>query len=281
MNTLLALKQAQVSLGLFFGIKDILEIIILSVPLYSFSVWLISDTTKELLFSFYSYCSILLLSFAIGLQTLGFIMLAAAPAALLLCIALHQKTLQQPFVTFKKMVPAEPMVSSWHESLIRECLVVANNNKDITCVLEQRDTVEPFLSSSVQLQSAINHATLSFITSSALYQEEDMLIFSATGNLMAVNAVWKLPTSASWLSGAINPEKLTEHNTLFYSTHFDAITLSLSHKKRLFAVIFSGEKYENLSAAQALTLIQKHVTTKTSFKELTHVSQTSQRERAS
>lgn len=281
MDILLALKQAQVSLGLFFGIKDILEIFILSLPIYAFSTWLIADTNKQLLLSFYGYCAALLLSFAFGLQTLGFALLVASPAALLLCIALHQKTLQKNFVTFKKMVPAETTVSSWHESLIRECLVIANNNENITCVLEQRDAVEPYLASSVPLQCTIDHATLSFITSSTHYQEESMLIFSSTGNLIAANAVWKMPTSASWLSGAINLEKLIEHNTLFYSTHFDAITISLSHKKRLFTLIFDGKKYENLSATQTLVLLQKQTLSTTSLKELNHVSQTTQRERAS
>lgn len=281
MDILLALKQAQVSLGLFWGIKDVLEIFILTLPIYAFSTWLIADTNKQLLLSFYGYCVALLLAFSFGLQTIGFVLLVAAPAALLLCIALHQKTLQKNFVTFKKMVPAEPTVSSWHESLIRECLVIANNNKDITCVLEQRDAVEPYLASSVPLQCSIDHATLSFITASTQYQEESMLIFSSTGNLLAANAVWKMPTSASWLSGAINLEKLIEHNTLFYSTHFDAITVSLSHKKRLFTVIFDGKKHENLSATQTLALLQKQTLSTLSLKELHHVSQTTQRERAS
>lgn len=281
MDIFLALKQAQVSLGLFFGIKDVLEIILLSLPIYAFSTWLIADTNKQLLLSFYGYCAALLFSFAFGLQTLGFALLAAAPAALLLCIALHQKTLQKNFVTFKKMIPTKPTISSWHESLIRECLVVANNNKDIICVIEQRDAIEPYLASSIPLQCTIDHATLSFITSSVQYQEESMLIFSSTGNLLAVNALWKMPTSASWLSGAINLEKLVEHNTLFYSTHFDAVTLSLSHKKRLFTIIFDGKKHENLSASQALVLLQKQSLSKTFSKESHHVSQTSQRERAS
>jgi len=281
MDILLALKQAQVSLGLFFGIKDVLEICILSLPIYTFSKWLIADTNKELLLSFYGYCAALLISFALGLQTVGFALLVAAPAALLLCIALHQKTLQKNFVTFKKMVPAESGVRSWHESLIRECLVVANNNKDITCVLEQHDAVEPYLSSSVPLQCTIDHATLSFITASTQYQDQSMLIFSSSGNLLAANALWKMPTSASWLSGAINLEKLIEHNTLFYSTHFDAITIFLSHKKRLFTVIFDGKKHENLSASQTLALLQKQTFSKISCKEFNHVSQTSQRQRAS
>jgi hypothetical protein len=281
MNILLALKQAQVSLGLFFGFKDVLEIFMLSLPIYAFSTWLIADTNKQLLLSFYGYCIVLLMSFAFGLQTVGFALLVAAPAALLLCITLHQKTLQKNFVTFKKMVPAESTVGSWHESLIRECLVIANNNKNSTCVLEQRDAVEPYLISSVPIQCRIDHATLSFITASAQYQEENMLIFSSTGNLLAANAVWKMPTSTSWLSGAINLEKLIEHNTLFYSTHFDAITISLSHKKRLFTVIFDGKKHENLSAAQTLTLLKKQTLLHTSLKEFSHVSQTTSRERAS
>lgn len=281
MDILLALKQAQISLGLFWGMKDLIEIFLLSLPIYGFSTWLIADTNKELLLSFYGYCIALLASFAFGLQTLGFALLFASPAALLLCIALHQKTLQKNFVTFKKMIPAEPTVRSWHESLIRECLVVANNNKDITCVIEQRDAVEPYLTSSIPLQCSIDHATLSFITASTQYQQESMLIFSATGNLVAANATWKMPTSASWLSGAINLEKLVEHNTLFYSTHFDAITLSLSHKKRLFTLIFNGQKYEQISASQALALLQKQALSKTFLKELNHVSQTSERERAS
>jgi len=281
MDIFLALKQAQISLGLFFGMKDIIEIFLIALPLYSFSIWLLADTNKQLLVSFYSYCAALLLSFAFGLQTITFALLAAAPAALLLCVALHQKTLQKNFVTFKKMVPEEHAAKSWHESLIRECLVVANNNKDITCVIEQHDAVEPYLASSVPLQCKINPATLSLITSSSLYQEESMLIFSSYGDLLAVNAVWKMPTSTSWLSGAINLEKLIEHNTLFYSTHFDAITLSLSHKKRLFVVVFKGEKYENLSAKQALDLLQKQTFSKTLPKEHYHVSQKTQHERAS
>lgn len=281
MAFLLACKQALISLGIFFGFKDILEICLLAIPLYLFSRWLVSDTTKHLLLSFYGYCALLIFAWAFDLQTISFVMIALAPAAVFLWIAFHQKVLQRNFVTYKKMLPAEQIATAWHEALIRECLVVANNNKDITCVIEQKDAIQPYLSTFIAVQAPIHHDVMTFITASSQYQEEGMLIFSATGSLMAVNATWKMPTTASWVTGAINVEKLVEHNALFYSTHFDAITILLSHKKRLFTVIFDGIKHDNLSAAQTITLIQKRIHVPAISKELHHVSQSTHQQRAS
>lgn len=268
MNILLALKQMQLALGLFFGFKDIVEIFALSLLIYLFSRWLYQDTSKKLLLSFYGYCVALLLSFSFQLPTLGFGLLIAAPAAILLFITIHQKTLQKNFITFKKVIPAETATTNWDEILIRECLVIANNNKEVTCLIEQRDAVAPFLETSIRLQAPLDHTALALITASPLYQEQDMLIISANGQLSAVNATWKSPTLSPWLSGDL----LTEQTSLFYSTHFDCIVLSISPKKRLFSLVFGSKKHDNLSASQALALLRKQILISSSHKEVSHGS---------
>jgi hypothetical protein len=280
MNILLVLKQMQLALGLFFGIKDIVEIFAISLLIYLFSRWLYQDTSKKLLLSFYGYCIALLLSFSFHLPTLGFVLLVAAPAAILLFITIHQKTLQKNFITFKKVIPAETATTNWDEVLVRECLVIANNNKEVSCLIEQRDAVAPFLESSIVLQCTIDHATLALITTSPLYQEQDMLIISADGQLTAVNATWKSPALSPWLSGNL----LSEQTSLFYSTHFDCIALSISSKKRLFSLVFGGKKHDNLSASQALMLLRKQILVSSSHKEVSRGSlqttRTHQRERS-
>jgi hypothetical protein len=267
MNLFLALKQMQLALGLFFGFKDLVEIAAISVLIYLFSRWLYQDSSKKLLLSFYGYCLALLLSFSFQLPTLGFALLVAAPAAILLFITIHQKTLQKNFITFKKVIPAETAATNWDEILIRECLVIANNNKEVTCIIEQRDAIAPFLESSIAVQASLDHAGLALITASPLYQENTMLIISADGHLTAVNATWKSPALSPWLSGDL----ISEQTSLFYSTHFDCIALSMSPKKRLFSLVFGGKKHDNLSAAQALTLLRKQILVSSS-KEVSHGS---------
>lgn len=282
MNILLALKQLQLSFGLFFGVKDIIEIIALSSIIYLFSRWLYQDTSKKLLLSFYGYCIVLLCSFSFQLFTLGFILLAAAPAAILLFITVHQKTLQKNFVAFKKVTVTDTVASNWDETLIRECLVVANNNKEITCLIERHESLDQFFVHALPLHGSLDHETLAFITASPLYQEQGMVLISLTGNITAINATWKSPASTPWLTGALNPEKIGEHYALFYSTHFDCIALSITPKRRLFTLIVEGKKHENLSATQALTLVHRHIHASSSLKELSHgstnPSHTTQRE---
>lgn len=268
MNLLLALRQMQLALGLFFGFKDVVEIFAISLLIYIFSRWLYQDSSKKLLISFYGYCVALLLSFSFQLPTLGFALLVTAPAAILLFITIHQKTLQKNFITFKKVIPAETAATNWDEILIRECLVIANNNKEVSCIIEQRDAIAPFLESSTPLQAPLDHAALALITASPLYQEQDMLIISADGQLSAVNASWKSPALSPWLSGDL----LSEQTSLFYSTHFDCIALSISPKKRLFSLVFNGKKHDNLSASQALALLRKQVLVSPSHKEISHGS---------
>lgn len=229
---------------------DLVEITFFSVILYHFSLWLRKDRQKNLLGYFYCYLGVVLGSHYASLQTLHTFLVITAPIAIVLFIIAHQEILQRNFVALATIVPAHrnELADDWLEVLMRSCLVAASHNKQLSCVIENYDSLEPFITTEYALNIPIKKSVLDLTFESLLFDPEKMLWTNSQGTLHGINAAWSNIGSNNW----------AEH-ALFISTKTDAVIFTVSPTTRNFTIFVAGNTYSHISALHALTTLKKYI----------------------
>lgn len=241
-----------------FTYKDCIEIILCTVGVYYFSLWLKQDRQKNLLFSFYGYCAIVFGSYYAGLPTITSLLFITAPLTIMLFIVLHQDLLQKNFIALAAInAPPAEHENDWLETVIRACLVAINNNKTIYGVIEHRDSLSSMLSTSVPLYTDVQKNVLTMALESASYDQEKMLWFTAQGKLLGINTQWNVLSS-----DIVTPSKsatlpLWQQESLFFTHKTDAIVFSINPISRTFTLIAQGKIVEHINASHAFNTIKK------------------------
>ena len=241
-----------------FNYKDCIEIVCCSTAVYYFSLWLKKDTQKQLLFSFYGYCTIIFAAHYFGLQTLSFFLLATTPIVGLLFIMFHQESLQKNFIALATInaAPAE-QDADWLSTLMRACLVTINNNKAVLCVIEQNNSLATMLTSHMPLHTDIQKNVLSMILESQLYEQEKMMWITSRGTLRGINTQWNVSPHDIIIDHAITHRPLWQQEALFYTHKTDALVFASSPATRTFTLIAQGKIVEHMNAQHALATLKK------------------------
>lgn len=230
--------------------RDITEILFFTAIIYYFSLWLRKDRQKNLLGYFYSYIILILASHHAQLSTMNTVLLICAPIAFVLFIITHQEILQRNFVALRNIVPAHrnDQTGDWLEALMRSCLVAASNNKNLSCIIENYDSLEHFILTEQQLNIPIKKNVLDLIFESAVFDATRMVWTNAHGTILAINAELITTDNSNWLQQAV-----------FITTKTDAILFNVSPTTRNFTIIASGQIYNNITALHALSTIKKYL----------------------
>lgn len=229
---------------------DAAEIIFFAAMFYYFSVWLAKDTQKNLLGYFYSYLLVVLASHHAHLETMHTFLVITAPIAIVLFIITHQEILQRNFVALRNIIPASRNEHNgeWLEALMRSFLVAASENKELTCVIENFDALEEFITSQQELNIPIKKNVLDLIFESTVFDSTQLLWTNAQGTIRGINATWLAPEQTHWMQHA-----------LFITSKTDAIIFNVSATTRTFTIIACGNTYTNITAMHALSTIKKYL----------------------
>jgi len=239
----------------FFIWRDIIEILLLSSLLYYIARWLKKDTQKNLLPYFFGYCLIALLAWTAPLPTIAYFVAWYTPAVLMLFMLMHQETLQRNLVALKNITPATISTDEdWLETLLSSCLVIINNNKEITCVIEHRNHLQNFLHAPLLINADLRKGILELLLESASYNHHKMIWVDTTGRLRAINASWSLTKKQVF---ADNAPLLQE--ALAHTTQTDALVFHINPVTRTFTIIAHGKTFDNVTAHHALQLIRRHI----------------------
>lgn len=237
-------------------VRDIAEIIFYSSILYAFCSWLKTDRTKNILLYFFAYCSLTLFAWAIQLPTLTPFLFSYAPVALLLFIVLHEKTLQRNLVTLCTITNPKNQQGNWLDTLLSSSLSIINANKMLTVIIENKNSLEPFLTTPFFIEATISRELLDILLSSTMYDEQKMLWLDPNGRIRGINTVWLTDTKKS-------PQGITtffdKDNALFYTLNTDAIVFNIHPSTRTFTLIMNGQTIQNLSAHHIQALIKKQL----------------------
>lgn len=170
---------------------DGIEILFFSSLFYYLALWLRKDRQQNLLWYFYGYYAVTLIAYNANLPTISLFLLLFSPAIIMLFIVMHQDILQRNFVALRHITPAQSATRNWLESLIQTCLIVINNNKTITCIIERTDNMHTFLHVPFIIHAPLHTALLEILVNGDSYDQHKMIWIDAHGNLEGINAAWR------------------------------------------------------------------------------------------
>ncbi len=237
---------------------DAIEIIFFSSVIYYFSRWLVGDKQKNLLFAFYGYCIALIAAFHFNLSSIATLLFIGSPIIAVIFILLHKETLQRNFITLKNVIPAQaPVQEHWLESLMRSCLIAMNNNKELLCVIEQKDSLVELLDTRFFIDAPLHKGLLDLLLENSSFESKKIVWITQNGLLRAINAEWKLTEQESHFP-AQNNMPAWKQEASFISSKTDAIIFKASAEQRLFDVIVEEKHFEQLNTSTMIKLIKKY-----------------------
>ncbi len=245
-----------------FGIKDVIEILCITNAIYFFSVWLKQDLQKPLVLYFYSMCSLVVFAHLANLTTITSTLSMLYPAIIMLFILIHQKSLQHNFVTLKNIQPAHIANHNWLETLLRSCIIAANNKQQIICLIENQDVLSDLVTSTLIIKAKLQPELLDALLTSTNYNPAKMIWLSNTGTLIGLNTDWMSIHTTQKLDDD------WQTASLLITKQTDALTFRLNPHNKSFDIICDGQLLEKISMDHAIKLMQRHFIRKNNNPEL-------------
>ncbi len=239
--------------------RDLLEIIFFSSLFYYAAVWLKKDRSKNLVLAFYSYCTLTFGAHFLGLTTISYVMFLFAPAVAMVFILLHQEFLQKNLITFKNITPAQFADHDWLETIVRTFLIRVNNQKELTCIIEQRDSLRELVQTSLPVNARLEQGLFDLLLTSPSFDADHMVWVTTQGQLIGINALWAQHGQHTHLAAAAQELPTWKQNAIFFTTKTDAIVLHINATSRTFDVVVNGMIIDRMHAAKALELIKKYI----------------------
>lgn len=237
---------------------DCVEILFFIVVTFKISTWLNKDHTKPLLLYFYSYFAILFSAYFFQLTTVYQLMLVTAPIYFVLLMVHHQKNLQKNFIIskHKPLTPAKSVHKEWLETLIRACLVASHHKKNITCVIEQADSLETLINKPFLLDIPIQKQIIDILLESVSYDNAKLITVDQHGTILSINASWSDLVINELIFTQIHERQLPKEYAKVITAKTDAILVHVNSEHQHHFIAHQGKIIENVTIDQALKLIK-------------------------
>lgn len=177
----------------------------------------------------------------------------------MLFIMLHQDILQRNFVALKNVLPAKKTRSHWLEQFIRTCLVAANNNKSLICVIENKDSMETLLDTTLKLHTDCSSGLLDILIQSESFDQNTLVWLNARGTIIGINATWKTELNRSLISEESQKLATWKQQALLHTDKTDALVMHIDAKTSMFDIIIASKLYEQVTATNALKSIRAYL----------------------
>lgn len=241
---------------------DLFEIIIFSWAAYTIIRWLSQDSSPRLLTSFYLLCGLFFVSWHLSITGLTIAFALALPVIAPLFVILHQKTLQQHFITLKSIKTAPEKPEVWLEELIQASLRALNINRHLICIIERYDSLASLLSLKLLLQAPINRPLLDILIKNESPEEPLTLLVHQTGKITALNPTLKMYEHEAWVSDEVKILERWKQDAILITEKSDAIVFVVSHETRLFDLVIEGKCIDHLSANATFSCITQYMNRK-------------------
>lgn len=242
-----------------YAIKDVLEITLFSTVIYYFSIWLKQDRQKQLLMSFYGYCTLLTVCHFTHLQAAGTALLLFAPVALIIFVMLHQELLQKNFISLHNITPSNQIEQEWTETLIRSCLIAISSERPICCIIEKKQSLSDLLTAPYRINCKLSEGLLDLLINSNTFEPNKMIWLQDNGILCAINSTWKRTSIDTWLAREVKEQEPWLQDALFFTSKTDALCFKINEQTRTFTLVAQGKVLEKVSAHAALKTIKKYL----------------------
>lgn len=243
-----ALKQLAI-----YESRDIIEILFLTLVIHRIQYWLKKDFSNVLHY-FQCYIFLLFCSYFFNLQILYPLLLISSPLIAMIMVLIHQKKIQQHYVSVKKKI-STTSPADWVQELLQAVLIAKNKNIHCLCVIERNDTLENFLKIPCQFDARLSRYLLVSLIESPHYSPEKFIWCTANGRITSINTSWKDHSHEFWFSSSIQKEQQWKQDAIFYTTQFDCIVFKINEINHSFDVVIQGAIAENLSSTQVAHLL--------------------------
>ncbi|AXK60493.1 hypothetical protein [Candidatus Chromulinivorax destructor] len=241
-----------------YSLVDIVEITFFIIATFKISSWLNKDYTKPLLLYFYSYFAILFCSFFFQLTTVYHLMLVTAPIYFVLLVVHHQKNLQKNFILSKNkpLTPAKVIHKEWLETLIRSCLIASHHKKNVTCVIEQSDSLESLINKPFTIDIPIQKHIIDMLLESISYNDTKLILVDRHGTIMSINASWSDLVINECIFNQVSEQQLPKEYAKIITAKTDAILIHINSEIQHNFIGHQGRIVENMTVDQALKLMK-------------------------
>ena len=244
------LHNPLISYMFFWGWRDCIEVLFFITVLYKTTAWLNKDRTRRLVWYLYGYCTLLLIAYCVHTPLIFSILVTAAPVAAIIVVLMHQDILQKRFATPTKILPAQ-LSTQWIDELLQASLVVMNNKKQLTCIIEHQDTLQNLITTSYNLNTLCQKSVLLLLFDSSLFDQHGLVWFSHDGIIKGINSRWKeFPD---------DNEQDTWKMTTLICTKTDALALRANPAHNTFDIVLKGNIIENLSSTYCRTVLLQYI----------------------
>lgn len=245
------------SLGIIAG-KDLMEIVCIMFIVFYFVRWLRTDEHKHLAWYLYGWSLLSIGAWYCSFATLGMLFLYCWPAALVLFIVVHQKTIQKRFINPQQIIPAQRFAhDEWLAATIRHSYLALHAHKELTFCIQGNTSLQETIIQGVQVNAPITQTLLQLVLTSSTVHTQSTIVVSQDGQLLVYNAnlqplheaeLNSFHTAHDWHQASIN-----------LTTHFDCIIFKLSATTHQFDIAAQGTVVTGIMAEQAQAMIARYL----------------------
>lgn len=235
--------------------RDVLEIGFFTTIIYALQVWLRHDRQKSLLGYWYLYYALWITAYFANLSTISHALLILLPATITMFVLVHQRTLQRNFIALRNIAPTYAATEDWLEVIMQTALTAMNSNKPFWCVIEQRDSLTPYVATPLSIHAPLKKDLLTMLVDSSTFDAEKFVWITSQGELKGINSSWQNHANTT-LSNEAKTTWLQD--ALFFTSMTDALILYANQTTRTFTFVAGGTASENIYAHQAHLAVKRH-----------------------
>lgn len=238
-------------------LTDYAQILILSSIIYYFMKWLAKDTQKNLLGYFLIYCASGILFYAAGLTVLADFYLMTWPTIIFLIVSIHQETLQKNFLKIQRYAPTQPIHANWIDQFIKSCLIALHKNKEISCVIERFDHLEPIIKTPSKFYADLDTQLIEILLEKHISSDNQSIWMRHDGKIVAINAYFIAHPDQTWIDTEMSHQPQSIIDATYVTSKTDALVVRVIPFTRSFEIIVGAQMYQNLNAAELSRLFPK------------------------
>lgn len=248
-----------------YTLQDGLEIIIFILITYKSFIWLKQDHTKNLLLNSYLYMSLLIFAHISSCSILFHTLLISAPICIIFALIIHQKQLQKNFVLSSKTnlnLQKTPQ-KNWLESLLQSCLYASHQKKNIICIIERSQHLQPLLHTQYLLQIPIQENITNLLLASSKITDNCILWIDESGIIQSINVSWNHTLINELIIKPDNAQSLQHEAALLLTEKTDALVFSIDTASNTHTIWYKGSCIKQNTIQHLLQFINKILKTPT------------------
>lgn len=242
------------------SIEDVVEILLFSLAIYLFCLWLKKDHNYRLIGSFYILCALFIGAYAAELHTVTSLFQLSWPAIIVVFLIIHKQQLQKNYISYKTVTPARKTAShDWINSVLRAVFLAVHNKKSLIFIIEGAHALDELLIKGTVLEGPVTPRLLDMVISSQALQDDTLIWINQTGHLVAINCTWKKPVESEWIASQQLRYRPWEQEALFWTNTCDALVLHACPQSHALTIVAQATRVQDISSDEAQSIVTQYL----------------------